>query len=189
MDSPSQQRIVVGVSGSLTSLVALQYAGVEARLTGRQVLAVLVWRLHKTDPPPGAVGSAPKGTRAGALRLLKDALNDVFGATDADIQIEGLAISGDSPGRTLVQITNGESDLLVIGGGHRSRFGRWRSPVVRHCVTHATCPVLTIPPPPLQLDLEALTRKKRLLRASANDPLRALRQTLPHRPAYTDSDP
>ncbi|MEV0186216.1 universal stress protein [Streptomyces sp. NPDC050625] len=189
MDSPSQQRIIVGVSGSLNSLVALQRAGAEAQLTGRRVVAVLAWRPRDTDSRPGTNRSTLKGTRTAALSLLRDTLDDVFGAIDTDIHIDGLAISG-APGRTLVQIANRESDLLVIGGGHRSRsrFGRWRSPVVRHCIAHATCPVLTVPPPPVQLDVEALTRKRRLLRASANDPLRALRRSLPHRPAYTDSD-
>ncbi|MFF3252862.1 hypothetical protein ACFYWP_18050 [Actinacidiphila glaucinigra] len=43
MEGPSQQRVVVGVNGSLNSLVALQRAGAEARLSGRRLLAVLVW--------------------------------------------------------------------------------------------------------------------------------------------------
>jgi nucleotide-binding universal stress UspA family protein len=163
MDGASQQqRIVVGINGSLNSLVALRRAGTEARLTGRRLLAVMVWRPDETDPPDGSSRSRLKGTRRAAMRLLKDILNDVFAATDDGVHIGGLVISG-NPGRTLVQIANRETDLLVIGGGHRKRLRRWRSPVAHYCLTHATCPVLTVPPPSLQLDLEALSRKKRLL--------------------------
>ncbi|GHH31254.1 universal stress protein [Streptomyces lanatus] len=162
MDSPSQQqRIVVGINGSLNSLVALQRAGTEARLTGRRLLAVLVWRPCDTDPPSGTNRSPLKGTRTAAMGLLKDILNDVFTATDDAVPISGLVISG-TAGRTLVQIANKETDLLVIGGGHHGRLRRWRSPVAHYGLTHATCPVLAVPPPTLQLDLEALTRKKRL---------------------------
>ncbi|MFF0767165.1 universal stress protein [Streptomyces sp. NPDC003328] len=188
MDSPSQQqRIVVGVSGSLNSLVALQRAGTEARLTGRRLLAVLVWRHCDTDPPPETNRSPLKGTRTAAMRLLKNILNDVFAATHDTVPISGLVISG-SAGRTLVQIANRETDLLVIGGRHHSKLSRWRSPVAHYCLTHASCPVLTVPPPPLQLDLEALTRKKRLLGATADDPLHTLHHLPLQRPAYTDTD-
>ncbi|WP_432190522.1 universal stress protein [Streptomyces sp. Tue6028] len=187
MDKPSQQRIVVGVSGSLNSLAALQWAGVEARLTGRRLLAVLAWRFQETGPRPGTNRSPLKGTRTAAMHLLKDTLSDVFAATDDDVHIDGLAISG-TAGRTLVQIANRDTDLLVIGRGHRSRLHRLRSPVVHYCLTHATCPVLTVPPPPLQLDLEAMTCKKRLLRATAHDPIRELHQALLQHPARTDTD-
>ncbi|WP_438302758.1 universal stress protein [Streptomyces sp. HUAS TT11] len=187
MDGPAQRRIVVGVSGSLNSVVALQRAGVEARLSGRRLLAVLVWRPRDTDPPHRSAASAPKGTRRAAMRLLADTLNDVFGATDDDVQVEGLAVSG-TAGRTLVQIARRDDDLLVVGGGHRRRLGRWRSPVARYCLTHASCPVLVVPPSPLQLDLEAMTGRKRLLRGAGGDPVRELRRAGPGGPAYTDGD-
>ncbi|NUP62331.1 MAG: universal stress protein [Nonomuraea sp.] len=169
MDSASQQqRIVVGINGSLNSLVALRRAGTEARLTGRRLLAVMVWRPYDTDPPVGTGRSPLKGTRTAAMSLLKDILNDVFAASDDGVPIGGLVISGNA-GRTLVQIADKETDLLVVGAGHHKRLRRRRSPVARYCLTHATCPVLAVPPTPLQLDLEALTRKKRLLRTMAHD--------------------
>ncbi|MBW8698897.1 hypothetical protein MBT84_04805 [Streptomyces sp. MBT84] len=183
MGGPAQRRIVVGVSGSLNSVVALQRAGVEARLSGRRLLAVLVWRPRDTDPPHGSGASAPKGTRRAAMRLL----NDVFGATDDDVQVEGLAMSG-TAGRTLVQIARRDDDLLVVGGGHRRRLRRRRSPVARYCLTHASCPVLVVPPSPLQLDLEAMTSRKLLLRGMGDDPVGELRRAGPRGPAYTDDD-
>ncbi|MEU1541118.1 universal stress protein [Actinacidiphila glaucinigra] len=66
-----------------------------------------------------------------------------------------------------VPIAQRDGDLLVVGAGRRR--GPWRSPVARHCLAHASCPVLTVPPSPLQLDLEAMTRRRGLRRAGRDD--------------------
>ncbi|MDX3259629.1 sigma-70 family RNA polymerase sigma factor [Streptomyces sp. MI02-2A] len=55
------------------------------------------------------------GLLAAKMRLLADTLNDVFGATDDDVQVEGLAMSG-TAGRTLVQIARRDDDLPGRGG-------------------------------------------------------------------------
>ncbi|MET9877594.1 universal stress protein [Actinacidiphila glaucinigra] len=162
MEGPSQQRVVVGVSGSLNSLVALQRAGAEARLSGRRLLAVLVWTRTEAGSPPRNPGPVPQTARSAATRLLTAVLNDVFAATVGDLHVDGLAISGRSAGETLVRIAQREGDLLVVGAGRRRRRGPWRSPVARYCLAHASCPVLTVPPSPLQLDLEAMTRRRGL---------------------------
>ncbi|MFF7214770.1 universal stress protein [Streptomyces sp. NPDC008238] len=188
MEEPSQQRVVVGVSGSLNSLVALQRAGAEARLSRRRLLAVLVWTraeagLLSRGPGPEvpvagnafgpafgptfghAFGRGPgSAARSAATRLLTAMLNDVFAATADDLHIDGLAISGRHPGETLVKIAQRDDDLLVVGAGRRRPFGWARSRVARHCLVHASCPVLTVPPSPLQLDLEAMTRRRGLRR-------------------------
>ena len=57
------------------------------------------------------------------MSLLKDILNDVFAASDDGVPISGLVISGNA-GRTLVQVANKETDLLVIGAGHHKRLRR-----------------------------------------------------------------
>ncbi|MDX3054296.1 universal stress protein [Streptomyces sp. NE06-03E] len=169
MGNSAQPRIVVGVSGSLSSLVALQRAGQECRLSGRRLLAVLVWRPDGSDTPPRVGRSALRGTRQGAMCLLRNMLNDVFAATDDDMPIAGIAIAG-SAGQTLVQVANRDSDVLVIGGGHGGQLRRWRSPVTHHCLTHAACPVLTVPVSPLQRELETLIRRRRLPRMATNVP-------------------
>lgn len=162
MEGPSQQRVVVGVNGSLNSLVALQRAGAEARLSGRRLLAVLVWTRTEAGSPPRNPGPVPQTARSAATRLLTAVLNDVFAATAGDLHVDGLAISGRSAGETLVRIAQRDGDLLVVGAGRRRRRGPWRSPVARYCLAHASCPVLTVPPSPLQLDLEAMTRRRGL---------------------------
>ncbi|MFD8073308.1 universal stress protein [Streptomyces sp. NPDC059718] len=177
MEGPAQQRVVVGVSGSLNSLVALQRAGAEARLTGRRLLAVLVWTRTEAGAPPWSSGPVSTSARNAAARLLTATLNDVFAATADDLHIDGLAISG-RPGETLVKIAQREGDLLVLGAGRRQRLGPWHSPVARHCLAHASCPVLTVPPSPLQLDLEAMTRRTGLRKAGRDDVAREMRRAL-----------
>ncbi|MGI5248634.1 universal stress protein [Actinacidiphila glaucinigra] len=171
MEGPSQQRVVVGVNGSPNSLVALQRAGAEARLSGRRLLAVLVWTRTGAGSRAPNPGPVPHTARSAATRLLTAVLNDVFAATAGDLHVDGLTIAGRSAGETLVRIAQRDGDLLVVGAGRRRRRGRgpWRSPVARHCLAHASCPVLTVPPSPLQLDLEAMTRRRGLRRAGRDD--------------------
>lgn len=56
-------------------------------------------------------------------------------------------------------------DLLVIGAGPRGPLRALFPSVTRYCVTHATCPVLTVPPSPLEGELAALHRRISLGRA------------------------
>ncbi|WP_032767926.1 universal stress protein, partial [Streptomyces griseus] len=48
-------------------------------------------------------------------------------------------------------------DLLVVGSGPRGRrLPRLRPSVTRYCLAHAHCPVLAVPPNPLEAELAAL---------------------------------
>jgi hypothetical protein len=54
------------------------------------------------------------------------------------------------PGPRLVSLANQPGDLLVIGAGRRAALTRLVCcPVARHCLAHAHCPVLAVPPPDL----------------------------------------
>jgi nucleotide-binding universal stress UspA family protein len=94
-------------------------------------------------------------------RLLKT-LCDVFGGTDTAVPGQALLVRG-APGPALVRIASRENDLLVIGAGQRGRLQRalWPS-VGRYCLAHATCPVLAVPPSPLQTTLTAVHRRNAL---------------------------
>ncbi|MFC9614624.1 universal stress protein [Streptomyces sp. NPDC056938] len=49
-----------------------------------------------------------------------------------------------------------QDDLLVVGAGHRGHLHRALHPSVsRYCLAHACCPVLAVPPSPLEADLAA----------------------------------
>ncbi|WP_327674161.1 MULTISPECIES: universal stress protein [unclassified Streptomyces] len=65
-----------------------------------------------------------------------------------------------TPGMALAMTADREDDLLVVGAGHRGRIHRALRPSVsRYCVAHAACPVLTVPPPPLEADLATAHRR------------------------------
>jgi nucleotide-binding universal stress UspA family protein len=165
MHTSSGRRVVVGVNGSLGSLAALHLAAAEAHRTDGQLWAVLVW-----DPPPTEFtqrGYLPSPALLEACRRaagleLATALDKAFGSDGPDVPLDGLVTRG-APGRALVQIASREDDLLVVGTGRRSLLRRALFPsVARYCVAHAVCPVLTVPPPAMQHELEAASRRNAL---------------------------
>ncbi|MGV9343535.1 universal stress protein [Streptomyces spiralis] len=155
----SAARVVVGVSGSLGSLTALGQAAREARCRGAELWPVLTW-----EPPGGDLAARRSPVAAGmveewerlASERLVEALREVFGGTDTGISGQALVARG-VPGPTLVRFADRENDVLVVGAGRRSRLHRALSPSVsRYCLAHAPCPVLTVPPSPLQTALAGL---------------------------------
>ncbi|MFE6993199.1 universal stress protein [Streptomyces pharetrae] len=155
-------RVVVGVSGSLGSLTALARAAAEARRRGTELWPVLAWE------PPGGELSARRTTAAAVLtedweRLagerLRTALSDVLGSPD--LQLPGQALlAREAPGPALVRIAEREDEPLVVSAGGRGRLRRalWPS-VSRYCLARARCPVLAVPPSPLQPTLAAVRRR------------------------------
>ncbi|MFI6157118.1 universal stress protein [Kitasatospora sp. NPDC051170] len=157
----AEGRIVVGVSGSLGSLAALHRAVAEARRTDAEVLAVLCW-----TPPGEEFGyrrtPCPLVSTAGrdaAVARLRQALDDAFAGRYAGARLRCQAVRGEA-GHALIRCADRPGDLLVLGAGRdRGRLSRLLRPsVTAYCVRRATCPVLTVPRPALQRDLEALER-------------------------------
>ncbi|MFE4978004.1 universal stress protein [Kitasatospora sp. NPDC056651] len=159
--SADEGRIVVGVSGSLGSLAALHHAVAEARRTDVEVLAVLCWTPpgdeygYRRTPCPPVVDAG----RAAAVARLRQALDEAFAGRHAGARLRCQTVRGETA-HTLVRCADRPDDVLVLGAGReRGRFSRLIRPsVTAYCVRHATCPVLTVPRPPLQRDLEALER-------------------------------
>ncbi|MEU5170159.1 universal stress protein [Streptomyces mutomycini] len=156
-----RRRIVVGVSGSLGSLTALHRATAEAQERNAELYAVLAWQL-----PGGGLGSrATYGTavlrecREAAVQVLCTVLDTAFAAGRPGVTLVGRTVRGD-PGAVLVDAVRSADDLLVVGTGMR---GRWlpglRAPVARHCLAHAPCPVLAVPPNPLEAEIAAVGRR------------------------------
>ncbi|WP_042410519.1 universal stress protein [Streptacidiphilus carbonis] len=142
-----QDRIVVGVSGSLRNLAALRYAAVQARATERTLVAVLAW-----IPPGGEVAyrSAPcpplaQVWRDCARQRLQTAFDQAFGGCPTDLKVQTLVIRGPS-GPALCQSADQPADLLVIGAGARGPLARTvHGRTSRYVLAHARCPVLAIP--------------------------------------------
>ncbi|MER5896768.1 universal stress protein [Streptomyces sp. NPDC001876] len=155
------RRIVVGVSGSLGSLAALHRATAEAQERNAELCAVLAWQL-----PGGGLGSrATYGTavlrecREAAAEDLRTVLDTAFPAGRPGVTLTGLTVRGE-PGAVLVDAVRSADDLLVVGTGPRGRWlPRLRAPVARHCLAHAPCPVLAVPPNPLEAELASVRRR------------------------------
>ncbi|MGF1431570.1 universal stress protein [Kitasatospora sp. LaBMicrA B282] len=144
-----QRRVIVGVSGSLGSLAALHRGAEEARRTGAELVAVLVWA------PQGALLGA---CREAAVERLGGAMAEAFPLGLADVPLQGLAVRGEA-GAALVALADGPDDVLIVGCGERHWWRRGHLSVSGYCVRHAGCPVLTVPRPQLQRELAVLARR------------------------------
>ncbi|WP_228718107.1 universal stress protein [Kitasatospora acidiphila] len=155
-----KRRIIAGVSGSLGSLAALHHAVAEARRGDCEVLAVLAW-----EPPGGEHGYRLSPcppllaeVRKAAVERLRTAIGEAFGADGPDVDFGSVVIRGET-GKALIHLADRPDDLLVLGAsGSLLRRGLRRS-VVSYCVEHAVCPVLAVPRPALQHELESLRRR------------------------------
>ncbi len=151
-------RVIVGVSGSPECLPAMRYAAELARSHGAPLIAVLTWL-----PPGGEMADrshpSPVLRQAwadAALHRLAGALQAAFGGLPPDVATHTEVIRGE-PGQTLVRIASQKDDLLVIGTGRQSRIGRMlHASVSRYCLAHAACPVLAVPPSPLDREIGRL---------------------------------
>ncbi|WP_406247008.1 universal stress protein [Streptomyces anulatus] len=153
-----RQRIVVGVSGSPGSLAALHRAAAEARERNAELYAVLAWQL----PGGGLGGRATYGAavlrecREAAVEDLRTLLYGAFAVRRPGVALSGLAVRGE-PGAVLVEAAGSADGLLVVGTGSRRRWlSALRPSVARYCLAHAVCPVLAVPPNPLEAELAAV---------------------------------
>ncbi|MFE1885728.1 universal stress protein [Streptomyces diastatochromogenes] len=160
-DASAAARVVVGVSGSLGSVTALRRAAALARRLGAELWPVLAWE------PPGGDPAARRSPAAGLLveewqRLAKQrlasVLEEIFGEDGPGVPMHALVVRG-TPGRALVATADREDDLLVVGAGRRGLQRAFSGRVSRHCLTHADCPVLAVPPSPLESDLVSVHRR------------------------------
>ncbi|MFD4137796.1 universal stress protein [Streptomyces sp. NPDC058572] len=154
-------RVVVGVSGDSCSLTALHRAADEARMRGAELWVVLAWQ-----PVGGGLGRRSSAVpalyadcRSVAVERLRGILDTAFGAMKPGVTLAGLTVCG-TAGAALVDVARHSQDLLVVGTGKGGRLRRSLRPsVARYCLAHAPCPVLTVPPSPLEADLAAAHRR------------------------------
>ncbi|MEV6839446.1 universal stress protein [Streptomyces sp. NPDC051133] len=163
--TPPTARVVVGVSGSPGSLTALGRAADEARHRGAELWPVLTWQAPEGDLAarrfPAAASMVPEWERLARERLV-GALRDVFGSTGTGLPGQALVVRG-APGPALVRTADRDDDMLLVGAGGRGRLHRVLRPSVsRYCLAHAGCPVLAVPPSPLQATLAAVHRRNAL---------------------------
>jgi len=148
-------RVIVGASGSPSSLQALRYAEQLARAHDAILIPVLAW-----VPPGGELADrrapSPYLRRVwaeDARQRLWEALQLAWGEIPADPPVKPFVQRGEA-GWVLVSTASCPGDLLVVGAGRHGRLARVISgKVSRHCLAHAQCPVLAIPPPASARDL------------------------------------
>ncbi|MEJ8646137.1 universal stress protein [Streptomyces sp. MS1.HAVA.3] len=155
------RRVVVGVTGSPGSLTALHRAAAEARVRDAELRVVLAWQSPggELGSRNGLVPAAPEQCRAAAVERLREVLDTAFGAAKAGVTLAGFTVRG-TPGAALVDTACDPEDLLVVGTGSRAPLRRLVRPsVARYCLAHAACPVLVVPPSPLQAELQSVHRR------------------------------
>ncbi|MEY9877968.1 nucleotide-binding universal stress UspA family protein [Streptacidiphilus sp. MAP12-33] len=157
---PDTRRVVVGVSGTPSSLQALRVGLAEARRGGVPLLAVLAWlplggeAAYRHAPCPPLL---KEWEQAAAWRL-RNAFDEAFGGVPDDVAVELELIRGPA-GAALVDAADQGDDLLVLGSGPREWPARLlHGATARYCVSHASCQVLAVPPPEL---LRRLPRRLR----------------------------
>lgn len=161
-------RVVAGVSGSAGSRAALRRAAAEARTRRAELWAVLAWqppggdvRGQRVPVSPLECGDLEYGDWERLARTtLLTTLHEVFPAGPGPgVPLRAVLARG-TPGRALAGAADREDDLLVVGAGHRGRLHRALYPSVsRYCLAHSGCPVLAVPPSPLEAELAAARRR------------------------------
>ncbi|GAA2244010.1 MULTISPECIES: universal stress protein [Kitasatospora] len=137
----SEHRIVVGVDGSELSKQALRWAIEQARLTGAVVDAVIAW-IYPTVYGWAMTKRDPQLDHT-AEKVLSDTVEDVAGP-EPQVEIRQSSVPGNAT-EVLLERSRG-ADLLVLGSRGLGGFaGALLGSVSRHCVQHATCPVVVVP--------------------------------------------
>jgi nucleotide-binding universal stress UspA family protein len=140
----SVPRIVAGVDGSPSSVMALRWAVRQAELTGGTVDAVISWEFPIAA---GGMGWAPTSGIDGtdyselAAKALSAAVAEVSpppGVTVRQVVVEGNAAQ-------VLLDAAATADLLVMGNrGHGGFADALIGSVSIRCLHHATCPVVVV---------------------------------------------
>jgi nucleotide-binding universal stress UspA family protein len=143
-DDRSRSRIVVGVDGSQVSLQALHWAAAEAARRGTGLDVVHAWGLpHSlllTD-----LFKDPTRFEAPGRHLLHRAVESLAPREDVPFDVRPILVQEQASAALLRASQTAE--LLVVGSRGRGGFtGLLLGSVSQHCVRHASCPAVVIPP-------------------------------------------
>jgi nucleotide-binding universal stress UspA family protein len=160
------RRVIVGVSGSPGCLPAVRFAAQVACAHGTPLLPLTAWQ-----PPGGDMAERSHPSPAlrelwaeAASRRQQASLMAAFGGLPPDIPIRAQIVRGEA-GRSLVEAASEPGDLLVIGTGRRPGLGRvLHAGVGRYCIAHSGCPVLAVPPSPLETELRRFSLRSWTIR-------------------------
>lgn len=136
----SVRRVVVGVDGSESSLLALRWGAWLAGASSCPILAVMAWEYPRAYG--WAVGVDGWDPKADAQVVLGRALDQVFGA-DRPVGLSELVHQGGAA-ELLVDLS-ASAQTVVVGGRGRGGFkGLLLGSVSAAVAEHAACPVLVV---------------------------------------------
>lgn len=153
-------RVVVGVGGSPGSLEALRFALGQARRLEATLIPVLAWQVPGGDMQTRrvAVPEYVRILRERAQKELLSAFDEGLGGLPQDVRVEPWVIRG-ATGPVLVEAADRVNDLLIFGAGRRGLIRHaLHAGTARYCLSHATCPVIAVPPPTLQSQIPSQLR-------------------------------
>ncbi len=138
--SPEQRRIVVGVDGSESGILALEWAIQEARRWPAVVDVVTAWTFPMVEGY--AIAHSVDEVEKNAREVVEAAMSQV--AENApDVVVRGETADGEA-GPVLVDAARG-ADLLVVGSRAIGGFERvFRGSVSAYCSRHAQCSVMIV---------------------------------------------
>lgn len=132
-------QIVVGVDGSLESVLALQWAQTLAQQLDATITAVTVWHL---DTVFGSYIVPDWDPDKAARQILKDAVQEAFGGNPPEA-FSGVCVRG-TPAKVLMEHSKSAQMLIVGSRGHGGFAGMLLGSVSSACAEHARCPVLVV---------------------------------------------
>ena len=137
--APVKGRIVAGVDGSDSSLLAARWAANQARLTGSELRLVAAWNWPAMYGAVPAPGIDFEGDTRAVVAGIADQLRQEF----PGVGIEFDVVCGPAA-QALIEASR-DADLLVVGSrGHGAFSGMLIGSVSLHAVHHAHCPVLVM---------------------------------------------
>jgi hypothetical protein len=186
-EQPERPLVVVGVSQTSHSPVALRWAADYTQLLGANLLAVRAWR--PSHPPSAAAGrpSAVSRDVGGEREYAEAALYDDVRQSLGDDHRAHCEIREGTPLSVLTALS-GIAALLVIDAPRRTDLST--TPMLAHrLVYNATCPVVVMPPRiSQQPDSPLVTAGKWLARGFVESAGTAGRPGI-RPPSHTGSDP
>lgn len=144
---PERGFVVVGVSGSSGSPVALRWALDAARLRGLRLVAVRAYKVPATSagsarPTPSRVAGSGDVLREAALEELTAHVRAALGPEDAG-EVELRAVRG---GRRRVLLGAAKGAAMLVVDAPRARELSADPVFARSLVYRAPCPVVVMPP-------------------------------------------
>lgn len=135
--------IVVGVDGSAGSAAALRWALSEAKVSGREVVAVRAWTFDPTADLESASTRSWREIEKRYRQQLEQAVADALAGVEP-VPVRAETVEG-APGPALVRRSQNAAMLVVGSHGHGRLLRLLVGSVSAYCLKDSRCPVVVVP--------------------------------------------